>query len=406
MVQAVGENFYISTDTFATEYDAAFGGGGGFFEVTADEYAAWLDDNVFDAVGPVGDDAGYASGKDNLSVTIVNDNGTIDAEAFSTVASTYTGITTFAVATTEDTRTTRLGELILDSASLGDVANDITSGVEVKTEGGDYVTQDSFPYNSTSIYSDGNLNTPVEYGDFGEDLSAAAQAKRETTTGDVTGYVTSMFQEIITEATNAKAGIISDVVATELAYQSGATNERVVGPGIGGNSTTLDVVDGKSYVDLITSTALAVEGNDPAALAAIKTGLPNPFDYGFNLDTGIFASEEDAALYAQARVDNIVNIVSTGVDAVITGYQVQQQFLTSNTDTFTIRNEDGTFQILPYTLQSQLSELNDPTTAKAIITAIQEAGGVIANADLSLTNLERLVEVNDLKTINSTTVLD
>ena len=265
---------------------------------------------------------------------------------------------------------------------------------------------------TTTTGYNSSLDTTTRFGMFGEDLNAeliadlVAQDIRDATVNDVVGYVSELYTEIITEARNARAGTISEVVAVELAYQSGVTDERVVGPGIGGNSTVLDVVEGPSFVELIASTALAISNNDPAALAALKTGLPNPFDYGYDLDTGIFASEEDASLYAQARVANITNLISTGIDLVVTTYQVSQQLLISNPTTFTIQNADGTFQILPYTLQKQVQELNDPTTARAVVTAIQEAGGVIANADLSFANLERLVEINDLKTINSTIVID
>ena len=265
---------------------------------------------------------------------------------------------------------------------------------------------------TTTTGYNSSLDTTTRFGPFGEDLDAeliadlVAQDIRDTTVNDVVGYVSELYSEIITEARNARAGTIADVVAVELAYQSGVTDERVVGPGIGGNSTVLDVVEGPSFVELIASTALAISNNDPAVLAALNTGLPNPFDYGYDLDTGIFASEEDAALYAQARVDNIANLISTGLDLVVTSYQVSQQLLISNPNTFTIQNADGTFQILPYTLQKQVQELNDPTTARAVVTAIQEAGGVIANADLSFANLERIVEANDLKTINSTIVID
>ena len=372
--------FSISTDTFATEYDAAFGGGGGFsFEVTADEYGTWLDTTIVDAISPVGDDAGYGVGQDNLSVTAVDTAGTsLFVEGFSTAASTYAGSTTYEVTS---------------NASLVDDNQYIDLG------------------QTSTFFSD--LDTTTRFGPFGEDLDALAlesariQDIKDTTTGDVTGYVTELITELITDATNARAEIISGIVDSELAYQSGATNERVVGPGIGGNSTTLDVVDGKSYIDLITSTALAVEGNDPAALAAIKTGLPNPFDYGFNLDTGIFASEEDAALYAQARIDNIVNVVGQNIDANITGYAVAQQFLISNPDSFTIRNADGTYQILPYTLLDTAKVIGqDLTTTQAVVIAIRDAGGVITSADLSYANLERIAEANNLGgVVNSSNVV-
>ena len=277
---------------------------------------------------------------------------------------------------------------------------DNAASVEVDIGYGITVTRDSFPNDGGNvIYTAAGLNTPVEYGDFGEDLSYAAQARRETTTDDPVAYVTSIFQEIINESVNARAGIISEAVGSELAYQSGTTNERIVGPGLGGNSTTIDLVEGKSFVDLITSTALAIEGNDPAVLAALKTGLPNPFDYGFNLDTGIFASEEDAALYGQARVDNITNLLSVGFEAVITGYQVGQQYLRSNPDTFTLLNADGTFEVLPYTLQSQLKDIDDPIISQAILRAIAEQGGNIGRADLSLSNLERIADQYNIQAV-------
>jgi hypothetical protein len=365
MSEIVGGTFYISTDGYATEYDSSWG------PTTEAGFYAWAASDAVYADDGFGNQVDIVGGENNVIISGPNND--------------YYGVSTL------DQPGSGVGSTAGAVASASNVEVDIGNGITV--------TQDSFVNDGTGTFSDGNLNTPVEYGDFGEDLSYTAQAKLETTTADPVTYVTSMFQEIITEATNAKAGLVSDVVATELAYQSGTSNDRVIGPGIGGNSTTIDVVEGKSYVDLITSTALAVEGQDPAALAAINTGLPNPFDYGYSLETGIFASEEDAALYAQARVDNITNVVSNSVDAVITGYQVSQQFLASNTDTFTIRNADGTFQILPYTLQSQLSTINDPQVSQAIIIAIQNAGGDINGADLSLNNLERIADQYDIQAI-------
>jgi len=395
MSVATSFSFSLSADTYATEYDSGGGGygvnGSGFnnvndpygqldgsIYVTANEYSAWLDTTIVGAVSPVGDDAGYGGGQDNLSVTAVDTAGTsLFVEGFSTAATTYAGITTY----------------------------DVTSNASLVP------TVVTLPGQTGTFFS--SLDTTTRYGPFGEDLDALAmesariQDIKDTTTGDVTGYVTALFTELITDSTNARAEIISGIVDSELAYQSGVTNERVVGPGIGGNSTVLDVVDGKSYVDLITSTALAVEGNDPAALAAIKNGLPNPFDYGFNLDTGIFASEEDAALYAQARVDNIVNVVGQNIDANITGYAVAQQFLISNPDSFTIRNADGTYQILPYTLLDTAKVIDqDLTTTQAVVIAIRDAGGVITSADLSYANLERIAEANNLgNVVNSSNIV-
>ena len=259
------------------------------------------------------------------------------------------------------------------------------------------ITQNSFPSNGAVVRGAGSLNTPVDYGDFGEDLSVEAQTIRETTTDDPVAFVTSMFQEVINEATNARASIISQVVATEIAFQSGTTNTRAVGPGIGGTSTTIDTVDTLSYSDLITSTAELVDAENPGVLAAIALGLPNPIAYGFNLETGIFVSEEAAEAYGQARIANIANIVSTAIGANITGYQISQAFVASNTNTFTTRNQDGSFQISTYGLQSLVTSLSDPVVAQTVVRAIEEAGGNINRANLSLDNLERIAEDNNIQ---------
>lgn len=371
-------------------FDGVDGGGGGVNNgFGAEAYGGgWA---VAD--GSWGDVTGYTSVTESAYNNFVDSNDIVNVDGGVVAVNNITSVAT-------STGAIAFSNLNV-SSTVGVTAytgtTNTATNVEVELADGTTVTQNSFPSNGAVVRGAGSINTPVEYGDMGEDLSVEAQTLRETNTDDPVAFVTSMFQEVINDATNAKASIISQVVDTEIAFQSGTTNQRAVGPGIGGASTELDVVDTLSYSDLITSTAELVEAENPGVLAAIALGLPNPLAYGFDLETGIFVSEEAAEAYGQARIANIANIVSTAIGVNITGYQISQAFLSQNTNTFTTRNPDGSFQVSTFGLQSLVASLDDPAVAQTVVRAIEEAGGNISRANLNLDNLERIAEDNNIQ---------
>ena len=292
------------------------------------------------------------------------------------------------------------GQAIYQVANINqplDVVGGIDVDAAVKLQDGTEIIPNSFV---DGIIFDASVTTPLVIpGSVAADpafdpIVAAREAdlrqNRFATQAEAVAGINLAFEQLINQTLNARPEVVSGLVDAEIAFQSGVSREQPVGEGITprGGDFDLQVVGTGDYYSQIVEFAEAASINLPAAVQFFQTGAPNPLDFGFNVNTGAFASNEDAELYAQARVSRIERVINTGSNTIVAGLQLQQAILVQNLDTFTTRNADGSITVDPIVRSQLLNSVGeDPSVQAAIRQQIQQAGGNIGAADLRVNTL-------------------
>lgn len=274
------------------------------------------------------------------------------------------------------------------------VTDPVANQNEVRLQTGDILVSNSFPTvvdtgEKTVLTIPGSRAADPAFDPIAAAREASINENTFATRAEVITNIVDAYQEIIRDALNAKPEIISGLVAAEIAFQSGLSRDQPVGPGITPRGADFDVVLSVSdYYNQIVELANAADIQLPAAVKFFETGAPNPLDFGFDVNTGAFASNEDAELYGQARVSQLERLTNLGIDTVVKGYELQQAILTQNIDTFTSRNADGSVTVNPITRQDLLEVIGqDPQILAAVGRQLELSGGSVSQADLRVDTL-------------------
>ena len=215
---------------------------------------------------------------------------------------------------------------------------------------------------------------------------------------DYQATILALFDETRSVVPATISSAVEEALITTQAFQTGTTNVRVIGPGIDvyGNEAQTEIDIGgrtQSYYDRIQEIAFSQAEGDTAFASLVR-----PADFGFDLATSTFASDEDAEQYGLAVQQRVVDVITSGIRAVDNNVAIASQIISLNPEIFatkTVAADGETYYTVKslFDIAETLREVSqDPAVVTIIGRQIAAAGGDVSKADLRASTVIPLVE--------------
>jgi hypothetical protein len=258
---------------------------------------------------------------------------------------------------------------------------------------------DVSPVTETTVF---DPNADFEPTNTRFQVSLIEQGDLTVSAADYQSAVTSFFAELRDDIPRTISGSVEDALITTQTFQTGTTTARVIGPGIDVyNNQVVSEIDvagrSQNYYDRIQEIAFSQADGDPAF-----ANLVRPADFGFDLATETFASDQDAEAYSLAVQQRVVDVITNGLTTLDAQLAITQRLVAQNPEIFATATVAATGETY-YTLKSlfdirqTLEEVTqDPTALQAIQNLIAAAGGDVSSADLRASTVIGVIETLSL----------